>query len=87
VEFIDHETHDAVFVLGTMPMQFRCRRQARKSSSVQLNSKLSFFDFQHFRHVAPDHPANLNADRLFLKLTGTHNGLLACRGMFSRENR
>jgi hypothetical protein len=42
-------------------------------------------DPQHLGHVASNHPPDLNADRLLLKLTGTHSGLLACLGIFLRE--
>ena len=58
-------------------MQLRCRRQRMKSSSSQGNSKLSRFDRQDLGHVAADHPADVDANFLFL--VGLHAGLLPCR--------
>ena len=60
-----------------MPMQLRCRRQRMKSSSNQGNSKLVAFDLEHFGHVAADHPADVDAQLLFV--VDPHRGLLPCR--------
>ena len=47
-------------------MQLRWRRQRRKSSSVQGNSKLSLLDVEDLGHVAADHPADVDAHLLLI---------------------
>ena len=56
-------------------MQLRCRRQRRKSSSVQAIFEAFLFGLQDLGHIAANHPADVDANLFLLRPTRAHDGL------------
>jgi hypothetical protein len=77
VEFVNHESHYPIFVFGHHADAIALPKATDEVVFGPGILEALFFDGQDFGHIAPNHPANVDADFLFL--VEMHLGLLPCR--------
>ena len=77
VQLVDHETDNAVFVLGDHADAVTLPETTNEVLFRPRELETAIFNFEYFGHVTPNHPTDVNPNFLFL--AGTHLGLLPCK--------
>ncbi len=77
MEFINHEPHHPIVVLGDHADTIALPQTIDEVVFEPGKLETLFFDGEDFGHIASNHPADVDADFLFL--VGMHAGLLPCR--------